>query len=494
MTETLTGRDEGTAAGGGDGGHRLFLDATSALRWGPSVPTGIPRVEASLISEYLKDQGGRIDLFAFDPTIKRCRTLTEDERIFVRFLLEPRTSMASRGATPGSGGLVGRRERLRRAYSLYKLNLYCASRETYRSIAQDLLASNLRGGVAHSLTRVGVRFAFFFGRIWRSIGKGPQRRTLPDPLTATGARCLLSINTSPFVARYYADRKIGCRLFILNYDTIPLDYPDFASRGHAERFRRYFSAAMSAADEIICISETTRRSTLDWCARLGIEASRKRLHVVRLASPLAFSPMAPSPVEELKGKRFVVYCSTIEPRKNHQMLLRVWGRLGERLGKSTVPMLVLVGKWGWNVDDVRQLVRDDRHIADSVRVYPFLPDEQLIWLYANALFSVFPSIAEGWGLAASESLDFETPVLVSDDPALAEATQGLMPALDHGDPRLWEERVAELILDEAAVARLRERIRHDYLRRSPADVFRDISAILDGQVAARSTGVRPAER
>jgi glycosyltransferase involved in cell wall biosynthesis len=295
----------------------------------------------------------------------------------------------------------------------------------------------------------------------------------------------LSINTSPFVAKYYEDRGIGCRLFVLNYDTIPLDYPDYVSRGHAERFRRYFSSAMSVADEVICISEATRRSTLDWCAKLGIETNQKRFHVVRLASPLAFNLMAPTPVDELRNKRFVVYCSTIEPRKNHRMLLRVWGRLCERFGRNAVPTLVLVGKWSWRVDGVRQLIRDDRHVADSVRVYPFLPDEQLVWLYANALFSVFPSMVEGWGLAASESLDFETPVLVSDDSALAEATQGLMPVLDRSDARAWEERIAELMLDESALVRLREKIRRDYVRRSPTDMFREISAILDGQMVAR---------
>jgi glycosyltransferase involved in cell wall biosynthesis len=91
---------------------------------------------------------------------------------------------------------------------------------------------------------------------------------------------------------------------------------------------------------------------------------------------------------------------------------------------------------------------------------------------------VFPSFVEGWGLAASESLDFGTPVLVSDAPALGEATQGLMPQLDRNDAYAWEQGIADLIFDEGARTQLREKIRREYIRRSPADVFREIAAIL----------------
>lgn len=454
---------------GAYGDKRHFLDATSALRWGPSVPTGIPRVEASLISERLKSEADRIGLFAFDPTIRRCRMLTEDEEVFVQFVLQP---------SPVSPGLSRWYERLRRAYSLYKLNVYCASRETYRSIAQDLLGASGRSGIAQDVIKVAVMLAFWLMRAWRSIVRSAERGKLSDPLVSGETRCLLSINTSPFIAKYYAAEDIGCQLLILNYDTIPLDFPDYASRGHAERFRRYFSSAMSLADEVICISEATRRSTADWCARLGIETAGKRFQVVQVASPLAFNAIRSSPIEELRCRRFVLYCSTIEPRKNHQMLLDVWARLYERHGGDTMPLLVLVGKWGWRVDDIRKSLRGSGHIGNSVRVYAFLPDEQLIWLYENALFSVFPSFVEGWGLAASESLDFGTPVLVSDAPALGEATQGLMPQLDRNDAYAWEQGIADLIFDEGARTQLREKIRREYIRRSPADVFREIAAIL----------------
>jgi glycosyltransferase involved in cell wall biosynthesis len=454
---------------GAHGDKRLFLDATSALRWGPSVPTGIPRVEASLISECLKSESDRIDLFAFDPTIRRCRMLTENEKAFVQFVLRP---------SPVSHGLSSWRERVRRAYSAYKLNVYCASRETYRSIAQELLGASGRSGIAQDVVKVAVMIVFWFVRTWRSIVRPTERRKHSDPLVSGEARCLLSINTSPFIAKYYAVEDIGCQLLILNYDTIPLDYPDYASRGHAERFRRYFSSAMSLADEVICISQATRRSTEDWCARLGIETAGKRLQVVQVASPLAFNAIGSLPIEELRSRRFVLYCSTIEPRKNHQMLFEVWARLCERHGRDTMPLLVLVGKWGWRVDNIKKSLRGSGHIGSSVRVYAFLPDEQLIWLYENALFSVFPSFVEGWGLAASESLDFGTPVLVSDAPALGEATQGLMPKFDRNDAHAWEQGIAELIFDEGARTQLREKIRRHYVRRSPADVFREIAAIL----------------
>ena len=69
-------------------------------------------------------------------------------------------------------------------------------------------------------------------------------------------------------------------------------------------------------------------------------------------------------------------------------------------------------------------------LADHVVFLGSVSDDELIDLYRSAIFSVFPSFLEGWGLGASESLDFGLPVVVSTADALREATRDLMPAID----------------------------------------------------------------
>ena len=62
----------------------IFVDATNILLWGPNPPTGIPRVEASLVREVLARHADAIELFTFDPTLRRCRPLHEEEKSFIR--------------------------------------------------------------------------------------------------------------------------------------------------------------------------------------------------------------------------------------------------------------------------------------------------------------------------------------------------------------------------------------------------------------------------
>src|SRR5260221_514989 len=185
-------------------------------------------------------------------------------------------------------------------------------------------------------------------------------------------------------------------------------------------------------------------------------ATARQARAVHSASSFAGRPTEPIPVEELVGRSFVLYCATIEPRKNHALLLRLWSRLLTRCGE--VPLLVFVGRWGWRTDAVRRQIADDARLAAIVKVYPSLSDDRLQWLYRKAMFCVFASIIEGWGLGASEALDFGTPGVISDIRPLREATQTVMPAIPPANEDLWEETVARLIAEPDALQVLRREI------------------------------------
>ncbi|MBV9170782.1 MAG: glycosyltransferase, partial [Chloroflexi bacterium] len=145
----------------------------------------------------------------------------------------------------------------------------------------------------------------------------------------------------------------------------------------------------------------------------------------------------------------------IEIRKNHEMLLHVWERLRQELDSERLPVLVFAGSWGWNAETVRVLVERNWRLRDHLLVLDRVSDAELIWLYRNARFTAFPSFPEGYGLGAAESLSFGTPVVISDCPALMEATEGLMPAYDPLDFNGWHHEVHALVSDDARLSRLR---------------------------------------
>jgi glycosyltransferase involved in cell wall biosynthesis len=450
----------------------FFLDATAILRWGPNVPTGIPRVEANLVSEALAALGPRAALFAFDPGLRRCRALTADERTFVEKCV---AAGAESGLDPGPR--PGFAARLREVVALYRFDLFCAGRETHRSIAQYLIGSEGRGGATYLVAKTCVRAAFIAARLWARVTRRDHRAGAPDPLAVRENTCLLSMNTCSALYRHYAEETCRCRLLVLVYDTTPLDYPDFAAEGHAERFASYFRFGVTVASDILCISAATCESVRKWCAKLGIETSKKRFHVVPLASSLSDERVQAAPIPELADVPYVLYCATLEPRKNHLVLLRAWSRLVEKRGRTAMPMLVLVGRWGWRIEATRQILAGDPNLAGTVKIFSFLPDRQLKWLYERALFTVFPSVAEGWGLGATESLDLGTPVLISDIAALQEASQRLMPALLPDDEPGWRDGIDRLISEPELRQSLRKAIAEKYLRRSFRDVFAGVLRI-----------------
>ncbi len=160
-----------------------------------------------------------------------------------------------------------------------------------------------------------------------------------------------------------------------------------------------------------------------------------------------------------RTRPFVLFCSTIEVRKNHLLLLHLWERLRQELPPDRLPVLIFVGRWGWGVDAVRLAVERNWRLTPHVQIFEDVRDDALRWLYRNARFTLFPSFNEGFGLPAGESLSVGTPVLISDHPALVEATEGLMPAIDPFDLPAWQREVTALCLDDARLEALREKAR-----------------------------------
>jgi glycosyltransferase involved in cell wall biosynthesis len=120
--------------------------------------------------------------------------------------------------------------------------------------------------------------------------------------------------------------------------------------------------------------------------------------------------------------------------------------------------------------------------AGRIVMLHHVSDALLAHLYRDCAFTVFPSFYEGWGLAATESLAYGKLAIVSDTPALREATQGLCPAIHPLDWPRWFETITHYIDDPAARTAAEQRIRATYVPRNWRDFASDLLA------AARDRG------
>ncbi len=91
-------------------------------------------------------------------------------------------------------------------------------------------------------------------------------------------------------------------------------------------------------------ARTTRDDVLRWRDTLGI-ARRAPVTVAPIGTTLAAPASAPPDLD--LSRPYFVALGTIEPRKNHALLLDAWDLLAQRLPASAVPRLFIFGRRGW---------------------------------------------------------------------------------------------------------------------------------------------------
>jgi len=264
------------------------------------------------------------------------------------------------------------------------------------------------------------------------------------------------------VARLKRDR--GLRFVALIHDLIPIRRPEFftdeTGRG---RFTRFIDGLIATADRLCATSAHVahdveayareRQATVRPVVRVPLCSDLKRGAVPKRAAALVHHALEPG--------RFVVYVSTINPRKNHLWAYRLWRRLVEELGEAA-PTLVFAGQRGWRYEELFAIMSADTLMWNrKLRFVEGPTDEEVAWLYANCAFSIFPSLYEGWGLPILESLSFGKYCLAADNTSLPEAGQCLAFHADTEDEAAWLAELRRVIAEpgylEAANARIRDR-------------------------------------
>jgi glycosyltransferase involved in cell wall biosynthesis len=325
--------------------------------------------------------------------------------------------------------------------------------------------------VRRVLTRLFRRSVFEGGRVAQRILLSPALCTqlarvdtevahTPRPCVfVSGDVLLLLANSWDYIDYTYLTHIVkhdGVRLISVIYDVIQVEMP-YTSPSAPHIFHRHCVELGHLASHLIAISKHSMESY-----RRFVEEPNEVDPAITWATLPNFlydrrDEIGETTVPHLFDRPFVVYCSTIETRKNHQMLLHTWDRLRQHISPDKLPILVFVGKWGWGTEYVRLLSQRNWRLREHLRILNETSDAELIWLYRHARFTVFPALAEGFGLAAAESLSFGTPVIIGDCPALIEATEGLMPAYDPLDLPSWLAEMRRLVLDDDYLLGLRKR-------------------------------------
>ncbi len=200
----------------------------------------------------------------------------------------------------------------------------------------------------------------------------------------------------------------GIPIRMIVYDLIPVRSPDFVEPDLCIAFEQALDRLVPVSDRVITLS----REVADLIAeRYPYAAGRVHVAVPTLR---AHAPKATVEVDGVAAPApgpFLLVLSTVEPRKNHRVILDAW-RLTAADPRASGAWLVIAGRRGWKTDDIEAEIA--RH-GDRLRIarLDHVSDEVVEALYRDCLATVHASWVEGFGLPARESVARGIPTLMS---------------------------------------------------------------------------------
>ena len=460
----------------------LFVDATMLLRWKHLAPVGIVRLER-LVAAHLRFTAaiGPASYVVWDRGYRPAdehEVADLDELLAGRLVVESDDDELPTAADPGG--------RSRAA---------AARRTGFKLIGR--LPEHLQPfatQAAWSFATFGVESSRHVKRGWRErrATKANNIRTV-DPADGavrhrvdwSGGADLVALGLGweylDHEAMYRLKTEHGVRIHMPAFDLIPVTMPQL-NAGQSHLVHRYYAEMAHYADSITSISFSTRDALAEFFESESLPLPS--LAVNQLPSIDASGSDAIG-AHRFSGEPFVLSVSTIEIRKNHLLLLKIWAECIHE--GRTMPRLVIVGRLGWDVTELQKWSDHAPELQDTVSLCLDVDDDELIAMYRDCAFTVFPSRVEGWGLPITESLAYGKACIHSTDPAQLEASQDLMPALHPDDFLGWKAAILELLDEPEQLAHLEQRIAGDYRPRTPDQYCSDFEQILTDRMNTTGT-------
>jgi glycosyltransferase involved in cell wall biosynthesis len=246
-----------------------------------------------------------------------------------------------------------------------------------------------------------------------------------------------------FGANYFLPRLLGAvarRRVITIHDLTFKRFPELLQKETLVNLEYHMQREIAHADAVICVSESTRRDLL---AFYDIDPAR----AITILSGLAVPDARATSTASLLPSRYILFVSTIEPRKNLDVLLDAYA--GLRSSGAYDGALVVVGRVGWKSESIVTRLREPGIIH-----LDYLPAEQLAAIYQNAELFIFPSIYEGFGFPLLEAMSYGIPSIAAQSSSLPEIGGDAALYFDPGNAKALESQMKRVLSDPELRQRL----------------------------------------
>lgn len=177
-------------------------------------------------------------------------------------------------------------------------------------------------------------------------------------------------------------------------------------------WRTTYRFSAQASDRVITVSEFSKRRISEI-----LKFPKEKIDVIYPAAYEGVTRDYGYTFQDIQKKyslpeKYIMTLSTLEPRKNMQLLLKAFSDVQDKVDYD----LVLVGRKGWKMDEVLEKYST----KNRIHVTGFVDDEHISVIYKKAMCFLFPSLYEGFGIPPVEALALGTSVIASDVASLPE--------------------------------------------------------------------------
>jgi glycosyltransferase involved in cell wall biosynthesis len=278
---------------------------------------------------------------------------------------------------------------------------------------------------------------------------------------------------------------MGVKIVTCCYDLIPIILPQYCVGRVTKTFRDYFTKISWSSSVILCISEKSRDDYRDFVKSIGAPEAETTVIPLGDNVPTGMNSLSSADVEisasvsKVAAEPFILFVSTIERRKNHEVLYRAYHLLVREGHAAKLPKLLFVGMTGWGVGDLLKDIELDPLTKDLIVQLNHVTDDELSYLYEKAAFCVYPSLYEGWGLPVGEALANGKAVVASGAASIPEVGGDLVTYLDPWNPRAWADEVLKLVAEPERLRAMTEAVRTRYTARTWRDTARVVRSALE---------------
>ena len=257
---------------------------------------------------------------------------------------------------------------------------------------------------------------------------------------------------------FLAQRRHGIKIVFVAYDVLPLSRPELFPRIIPPMALDWLNTVVEVADGVVCISRTVANEVYEHLTqRRALRPETLSLGFFHLGADLhasmptrGLSQDASQILEKLRSRPSFLMVATLEPRKGHGQVLAAMEQLWT---EGVDANLVIVGKQGWNTDDLVKRIRE--HPEQNQRLFwlPGISDEMLEQVYRSCHALLTASEGEGFGLPLIEAAQHGLPIIARDIPVFREVAGESAYYFSGEDPQALANALQSwLLLGDAAPA------------------------------------------